>query len=122
MSHADDVRSQVSIQLALPPSCIQVCPKYPEYFVVGTYSLQEEDTGEANERSAAQRRQGSIVLFQWMADKMQVMTRHDETENLANVPFLQNLYTNFTASGSHSRLTLPGFFTAALQCFRDGVK
>lgn len=56
------------MQLTLPPSCIQACPKYPKYFVVGTYSLQTEDKREDKDRSTAQHREGSVVLFQWTGD------------------------------------------------------
>jgi hypothetical protein len=29
-----------SVELDLPPSCIEVCPEYPNYFLVGTYHLE----------------------------------------------------------------------------------
>jgi hypothetical protein len=63
-------------ELDLPPSCIEFCPAFPSYFVVGTYSLQpdgsgndngqggEEENGERQERARQpQSRKGSIILF-----------------------------------------------------------
>jgi len=35
--------------LDLPPSCIEFSLKLPEYFVVGTYNLEKEETAESTE-------------------------------------------------------------------------
>lgn len=40
--------------LELPPSCIEFCAEAPEYFVVGTYLLADEEQQE---------RRGSLELF-----------------------------------------------------------
>ena len=37
------VPSTQSLILDLPPSCIEFCPAYPSYFVVGTYNLQKDE-------------------------------------------------------------------------------
>lgn len=69
------INSLRSITLELPPSCIEFCPAYPEFFVVGTYNLQKEEPdvgdsamlGEEDEGTQhgkqPQSRNGSLVLF-----------------------------------------------------------
>ena len=73
------VRSLRSQVLDLPPSCVEFCPAFPSYFVVGTYSLQlesaepkdentdaEENAGEdgqASQPKQPQSRNGSIIVF-----------------------------------------------------------
>ncbi|KAM5352107.1 hypothetical protein ACJ41O_004830 [Fusarium nematophilum] len=66
------VSSKVSLTLDLPPSCIQFCPAYPEFFVVGTYNLVKDDKEQTQEddedglQDAAktpQSRNGSLVVF-----------------------------------------------------------
>ena len=64
------VRSTI---LDLPPSCIEFSPIAPEYFVVGTYNLQQEKIVHVEEddskepavraKKKAQSRNGSLVLF-----------------------------------------------------------
>ncbi|KAK4140099.1 uncharacterized protein C8A04DRAFT_15253 [Dichotomopilus funicola] len=60
------VQSRVSLILDLPPSCVEFCPAFPSYFLVGTYSLQADSPGTENEDSGKQpqSRSGSIVVFQ----------------------------------------------------------
>lgn len=64
-----------SLILDLPPSCIEFCSVAPDYFVVGTYFLerkeQEDGPSEPNEESneqdvsgEAQKRSGSLIVFQ----------------------------------------------------------
>ena len=74
------IASTQSLELDLPPSCIEFCPAHPPYFVVGTYNLQrdepssaehggclENDGEEAEARVDAvkkpQSRNGSIVVY-----------------------------------------------------------
>ncbi|KAK4136215.1 hypothetical protein BT67DRAFT_440363 [Trichocladium antarcticum] len=61
-----------SLELDLPPSCVEFCPAFPSYFLVGTYSLQLEDAnagggdgedGQATHARQPQNRNGSIVVF-----------------------------------------------------------
>jgi diphthamide biosynthesis protein 7 len=40
------VRSLRSQILDLPPSCVEFCPAFPSYFLVGTYSLQPDGAGQ----------------------------------------------------------------------------
>ncbi|KAL2163679.1 hypothetical protein VTH06DRAFT_5737 [Thermothelomyces fergusii] len=70
------LRSQI---LDLPPSCIEFCPAYPSYFLVGTYLLQQEvkdpsfdnagagsnprDDGQSRLQKQTQSRDGSIIVF-----------------------------------------------------------
>ena len=71
------VQSLQSLELDLPPSCVEFCPAYPSYFVLGTYSLQATSNNEVRENAddeerdenATQQRQpqsrnGSIVVFE----------------------------------------------------------
>ncbi|KAI8950206.1 WD40-repeat-containing domain protein [Xylaria longipes] len=69
------IASSRSFVLDLPPSCIEFCPAHPDYFVVGTYNLQPEestavgeDDNSDNEDSyktakKPQNRNGSLVVF-----------------------------------------------------------
>ncbi|KAI0481912.1 hypothetical protein GGR56DRAFT_617779 [Xylariaceae sp. FL0804] len=82
-----------SLTLDLPPSCIEFCPAHPDYFIIGTYNLQKEessaDTGTASEQDLdndseehqpatatkkTQSRNGSLVVF-----------RLSETKNISHV-------------------------------------
>jgi diphthamide biosynthesis protein 7 len=73
------VRSLKSQILDLPPSCVEFCPAFPSYFLVGTYSLQtesaesntadadedaEENDGQPSQPKQPQSRNGSIIAFQ----------------------------------------------------------
>lgn len=77
------ISSLRSLTLDLPPSCVEFWPAHPEYFVVGTYFLENEDetdhaevsgkqeTGEQNgNRQKAQHRTGSLILFRLDEDEM----------------------------------------------------
>jgi diphthamide biosynthesis protein 7 len=72
------VQSLRSLELDLPPSCVEFCPAFPPYFLVGTYSLQpegsnsdsadanavaENEDGQATQPRQPQSRNGSIVAF-----------------------------------------------------------
>ena len=59
------IHSYRNLILDLPPSCLEFSPLHPEYFVVGTYSL--DNTGEnqsSGTSSEGQDRSGSLLLFQ----------------------------------------------------------
>ncbi|KAK4240766.1 hypothetical protein C8A03DRAFT_41782 [Achaetomium macrosporum] len=72
------VQSLSSQILDLPPSCVEFCPAFPSYFLVGTYSLETQNAGPSNgdvdsdnERGGQsaqpkqpQSRNGSIIAFQ----------------------------------------------------------
>lgn len=63
-----------TLTLDLPPSCIQFCPGKPHLFVVGTYFLHTPPSsdveasaslnGKIEARQAAQKRTGSLVLYE----------------------------------------------------------
>ena len=71
----EPIPSTQSLQLDLPPSCVEFCPAHPSYFLVGTYNLQKDeearvadDEQDHDESQAAgpakpQTRNGSIVAF-----------------------------------------------------------
>lgn len=70
MDSPGPLTSKASLILDLPPSCVQFCPVHPEYFVVGTYSLQKDETTQTDspdqdepEARKRQNRNGSLVLF-----------------------------------------------------------
>lgn len=81
------IASIQSLELELPPSCIEFCPNHPSYFLVGTYNLQRDDVSSVkhegnsdddsedgatstNEVKKAQNRNGSIVVFRLLDRKM----------------------------------------------------
>lgn len=74
MEQAKVLTSKASLVLDLPPSCVQFCPSYPNYLVVGTYNLRKQDGGEAEldaesvENKKPQSRNGSLVLFKTDGD------------------------------------------------------
>ena len=67
-----------SLELELPPSCVEFCPVHPSYFLIGTYNLQTVGTTVAAEdelqdvwetcdgvhANNAQSRNGSIEVFE----------------------------------------------------------
>lgn len=75
------INSIQSLILDLPPSCIEFCPEAPDYFVVGTYFLEKKeqdesaaaelDDGEDDDTpKKAQKRSGSLILFQLVGDEV----------------------------------------------------
>jgi diphthamide biosynthesis protein 7 len=80
------ISSAACVTLDLPPSCIEICPASPDYFLVGTYELQHEpesavhleesssgDADEAAERAASgrsQARHGSLIVFRLVGQSM----------------------------------------------------
>jgi hypothetical protein len=48
-------------KIALQPCCLQFSPRSPEYFVVGTYSLEDTTT---------QSRNGSLLLYRLHGEKL----------------------------------------------------
>ncbi|KAK1826855.1 hypothetical protein QBC39DRAFT_363398 [Podospora conica] len=65
---AAPISSLKSLQLDLPPSCVEFCPAFPSYFVVGTYNLQKDEDasgteGENDTGPKTQNRNGSLVVF-----------------------------------------------------------
>ncbi|KAI0154077.1 hypothetical protein BJ166DRAFT_555966 [Pestalotiopsis sp. NC0098] len=71
------IRSLVTLTLDLPPSCIEFCPAYPDYFVIGTYDLQKEEAAQAGEEDdksnvqQSQTRHGSLVTFRLTGEKVE---------------------------------------------------
>lgn len=95
----EPVSSIQSMQLDLPPSCIEFCPCSPSYFLIGTYNLEgyegpaaateakESEKQEAEqhdddddddiktaatggEKKAPQSRDGSILTFQLVDNQL----------------------------------------------------
>ena len=65
--------SRQTVELDLPPSCIDFCDDHPRSCVVGTYYLEPQTTSQTtplqqrddqNERPA-QKRRGSLTLFRF---------------------------------------------------------
>lgn len=59
------ISSFQSLQLDLPPSCVEFCPAFPSFFVVGTYNLQKDEDGEGEHGAGfkTQNRNGSLIVF-----------------------------------------------------------
>ncbi|KAJ9665194.1 hypothetical protein H2201_004668 [Coniosporium apollinis] len=77
------VSSLRSLTLDLPPSCVGFWPARPEYFVIGTYFLENEDEADLTEasgtqetreqngnRQKGQHRKGSLMLFRLDGDEV----------------------------------------------------
>jgi diphthamide biosynthesis protein 7 len=62
--HGQEIASQRSLTLDLPPSCLEFSPLSPSYFLIGTYNLQKTEGEEASSSSGPQKRDGSIVVYQ----------------------------------------------------------
>jgi diphthine methyl ester acylhydrolase len=72
----EEIKSFQSMLLDLPPSCIEFCPRYPSFFLVGTYYLeanevtsQESEKDDGGDEAVAEARQpqsksGSILVFE----------------------------------------------------------
>lgn len=72
----EKIDSFQSMILDLPPSCIEICPRHPSLFLVGTYYLETneaegKDTEDGNdgdevevEAKQAQSKSGSIIVFE----------------------------------------------------------
>lgn len=71
-------------QLALPPSCIEFCPAHPDYFLVGTYNLQEggkDYTGTGNVTSGEEKSPGSAEVKEESDDEQQSMPAKEQSRN-----------------------------------------
>ncbi|KAL0467790.1 hypothetical protein QR685DRAFT_447792 [Neurospora intermedia] len=90
----EPVSSLQSMQLDLPPSCIEFCPSAPSYFLIGTYNLEgyegpaaaqtaeakeievqnedidKDEAAVTGEKEGPQNRNGSILTFQLVADQL----------------------------------------------------
>ena len=75
------INSIQSLNLDLPPSCIEFCSAAREYFVVGTYFLEKKeqeigvDDGDEEDKSEdvdkkPQTRTGSLILFKIEDDEV----------------------------------------------------
>ncbi|KAL1881362.1 hypothetical protein VTK73DRAFT_4369 [Phialemonium thermophilum] len=79
------ISSACQRDIELPPSCLEFCPAFPSYFLVGTYHLQKDEgslgplgSDEENYRAEGgsprqssfegQKRTGSIVIYQVVDD------------------------------------------------------
>jgi diphthine methyl ester acylhydrolase len=58
----DDIQSQRVIHQ--PPSCIEICPSHPSFFVVGTYKLEDGEPDQSPEAGTSQSRSGRLELYE----------------------------------------------------------
>jgi len=83
---SEPIASLCSLELDLPPSCVEFCPMFPSYFLVGTYYLQKEesstpaqatdtDDGSQGPPAKAQKRNGSILIYEVVDNNMYVSSR-----------------------------------------------
>jgi len=85
---AKSISSKFSLNLDLPPSCIQFSPTHPTYLVIGTYNLQRDENNAASDAptadeamesqttgTKAQSRDGSLIVYE-MKDNV---LRHVQT-------------------------------------------
>jgi len=52
-------KSETTVFLDQPPSCLEFCPEIPDHFVVGTYLLSETKTEDGIEQTKT----GSVQLW-----------------------------------------------------------
>lgn len=103
----EKINSFQSMTLDLPPSCVEICPRYPSYFLVGTYYLEtSEAEGKHTEKDndgddieveakQPQSKSGSIIVFELKDGK-------------AYVSRLQlSLWKHANGSHSHLKQTVP---------------
>ncbi|KAF5004528.1 hypothetical protein FDECE_8983 [Fusarium decemcellulare] len=114
MDDSNLVSSKVSLTLDLPPSCIQFCPAYPEYFVVGTYNLQRDEKqegqdGDEDESSAAtktpQCRNGTLLVFRVDGTELQQVQTVSQPSAILDLRFhlfegSRNLLAVVSSTGS----------------------
>ncbi|EFX00763.1 hypothetical protein CMQ_1844 [Grosmannia clavigera kw1407] len=67
---SDTVSSIETLTLDLPPSCIEFCPAHPDYFLVGTYDLEQDEKRASGDSSRPQNRNGSVLIFQLQDKKL----------------------------------------------------
>jgi hypothetical protein len=79
------ISSQDSVLLDLPPCCVEFCPGWPSYFVVGTYNLvKDESSADGNSSSDSksstepktQSRNGSLIVFKATDGRLLVFPRY----------------------------------------------
>lgn len=75
-----DIAPSQCLVLDLPPSCIEFCPAHANYFVVGTYNLEKDESttdnkdGDPDHENAPetmrkpQSRNGSLVVFRFIEE------------------------------------------------------
>ncbi|SPO01338.1 uncharacterized protein DNG_04014 [Cephalotrichum gorgonifer] len=81
MNTAEPIELLETLTLDLPPSSIEFCLAYPNYFLVGTYNLQKEseesgagvDTQDDTTAKAPQSRNGSLILFRLINGKLELV-------------------------------------------------
>lgn len=59
----DTLSASITCIMDLPPSCVEFCPNAPQFFVVGTYKLDDLDHTTDPEASG-QKRRGNMVLYE----------------------------------------------------------
>ncbi|KAI1809275.1 hypothetical protein GGS20DRAFT_572721 [Poronia punctata] len=74
-----------SLVLDLPPSCVEFCPAHPDYFVIGTYNLENEETtadkesdnlntdGDRIVMKTPQSRNGSLAVYRIAGDTHELL-------------------------------------------------
>ena len=56
-----------SLTVELPPSCISFVPFNTDHFIIGTYFLEEDESGSAGD---TQTRSGSLLLFHLISKRL----------------------------------------------------
>jgi diphthamide biosynthesis protein 7 len=116
MAQISSIDSQI---LDLPPSCCEFSPNHPEYFVIGTYYLEQQELASDSDKEhkteetsleakAAQQRNGSVILYHLENDKLHwvyslptnfaILDLHFDLRNSPGVP--ENLFISANSTGS----------------------
>lgn len=95
----EKINSFQSMILDLPPSCVEICPRYPSHFLVGTYYLdtseiegkrtEKDNDGDDVEVEAklAQSKSGSIIVFELKDGKAYVSQLQLSLREHANLSY-----------------------------------
>ncbi|KAK3936898.1 hypothetical protein QBC46DRAFT_295369 [Diplogelasinospora grovesii] len=105
MADSVPIASLKSLELDLPPSCVEFCSAHPSYFLVGTYNLQkgeadasassadaseDEEVSEAAASKTAQSRDGSIIVFRLSDDTLERVQTVPQPSALLDLHFNPN--------------------------------
>ncbi|KAH8819709.1 WD40-repeat-containing domain protein [Xylogone sp. PMI_703] len=103
--------------LDLPPSCIEFSPENREYFVVGTYNLQKEESASEEKGdepdepgndlpSAPQSRNGSLILFQIIEDKLSLIQTLSYQSAILDLHFSPHKPSIFAVASSNGSISV----------------
>ena len=72
MTDEISIKSDQTLFLDEPPSCLEFCPTAPDFLVVGTYNLVTDGsiTKESSDSEPTQVKDGSLIVFQIVNERL----------------------------------------------------